>query len=1133
MPRKIDLLILHGIMAIVCLFGCAGTSGARNERADEANSLGVITEIENTKEEEVEVFPQLGHSDTINSVVFSPDGKLILSGSRDTLKLWDVATGREIKTFFGHTGWVHSLIFNSDGKQALSCSSDGTIKIWDIVTGREIKTFSARGNVYNITLSPDGKKLLSSGHSTILWDVSSGQEIMTFAEYRYYARFDPSGKKIISSSFNRIFKLWDIATGQEIMTFPGDTSGVWTLSFNPDGNQVLFGFKDGTIKLWDTTSRQEIATFYGHTGYINSLVFSPDGKHIISGSSDNTIKLWNVESGQEIRTFTGHTNQVLSVSLSLDSKQILSYSLDNTIRLWDIENGHEIRTFSGHTEEVKSATFSPTGKQILSHSDDGTIKLWDVESGHEIRTFSGHTSWVSSMAFSPDGRQVLFCSADSTIRQWDTSTGSRIKTFSGHRGWVQKVSYSLDGKQILSSSRDRTIKLWDAASGEEIRTFSGHTLGVNDVSFSPDDKLIISGCANGTIKLWETDTGREIKTFSGHINSIYSVCFSPDGKQVLSGSQDRTIKLWDVTSGEEIRTFSGHTFYVSSVSFSSDGKQFLSSSGDRTIKLWDVESGREIKTFLGHSAGVSKAHFSPDGRQVLSCSRDNTIKLWEIATGKEIKTYSGHLNDVSSVSFSPDGKSIYSSSADGTVRLWDLETDKEIVQFISFFGNDSQLISNARDISFVVEESIADISGEWVCITPDGYYTASPMGDRYLNVRVGNRVTGIDSFRDIFYNPDVVRARLAGEPDPTTKKTVTIQDVLSFFPSTIALETPSFTTTTGTTNLTINISDDNQPIETVKIFINGNLVGRDELMTASGAHGLQAERASLTVTGNQKNLSFNIPLVLDPGNNLIEVVSFNGYAESRRSTNVTWRTDTDHVPELPNLWILAVGVNRYNDTGINNLNYCANDAREIINSFKAQEGRCYTYVNTLLVADDEGLEPTMRNIQESLTFLDRAGPRDIILLFLAGHGMNGKDGMFQFLPRDAVRNPDGSFSNVITVGEISQVLETPGKRLILIDACHSGGIDNDRMIRQMMDTNAYVFASSKGNEFSLELAELRHGVFTYSIIDTMRNSALRTVGNLSVIGLSGNVSIDVPKRTNNRQNPVGYSLGFYDFIIGE
>ncbi|MCL2442845.1 MAG: caspase family protein, partial [Treponema sp.] len=114
--------------------------------------------------------------------------------------------------------------------------------------------------------------------------------------------------------------------------------------------------------------------------------------------------------------------------------------------------------------------------------------------------------------------------------------------------------------------------------------------------------------------------------------------------------------------------------------------------------------------------------------------------------------------------------------------------------------------------------------------------------------------------------------------------------------------------------------------------------------------------------------------------------------------------------------------------------------------------------------------------------------------------------------------------------EISDVLDSPGNRLIFIDACHSGSVDNDRMVRQFMDTNAYVFASCRGNELSHELSLYRHGVFTFSILQTLRG---RRSGILSVMDLSGDVSIDVPRRMMGRQNPVGYSRGFYDFIIGE
>ncbi|HOL24645.1 MAG TPA: peptidase C14, partial [Candidatus Hydrothermia bacterium] len=145
-----------------------------------------------------------------------------------------------------------------------------------------------------------------------------------------------------------------------------------------------------------------------------------------------------------------------------------------------------------------------------------------------------------------------------------------------------------------------------------------------------------------------------------------------------------------------------------------------------------------VRTFEGHENGITSVCFSPDGNYIASGSYDETIKLWEVSTGKLVRTFEGHENGITSVCFSPDGKYIASGSWDGTIRLWDVKSGKEVAQFICFSD------------------------GEWVAITPEGYYNASANGERYINARVGNKVYGVEKYRDIFYRPDLVKHALEG-----------------------------------------------------------------------------------------------------------------------------------------------------------------------------------------------------------------------------------------------------------------------------------------------------------------------------------------------------------------------------------
>jgi WD40 repeat protein len=246
-----------------------------------------------------------GHTEFVWSVAFSPDGRQIVSGSGDgTVKLWDTATGRNIRTFSHY--FVLSVAFSPDGRQIVSGSADNTVKLWDTATGRNIRTFS--------------------GHTEVVWSVA----------------FSPDGRQIISGSEDNTVKLWDAVTGRNIRTFSGHTETVSSVAFSPDGRQIISG-SDDDVKLWDVATGRLIRTF-SDKGSALSVAFSPDGRQIVSGSLlDDTVKLWDVDTGRNIRTFSD-LEAVMCLAFSPDGRQIVSGSGDTTIKLWDVNTGQLIRT---------------------------------------------------------------------------------------------------------------------------------------------------------------------------------------------------------------------------------------------------------------------------------------------------------------------------------------------------------------------------------------------------------------------------------------------------------------------------------------------------------------------------------------------------------------------------------------------------------------------------------------------------------------------------------------------------------------------------------------------------------------------------------------------------------------------
>jgi eukaryotic-like serine/threonine-protein kinase len=327
--------VLVGLVGIVGLAAAEAVTAIRSSRASQSSTP-------------TPTLPKIviyrGHSDEVNAVNWSPDGKLIASGSRDdTARVWNSSTGNTIYTYSSNHSSVFGVVWSPNGQQIASAGADDTVQVWNATNGQHVLTYP--------------------GHSNAVLALA----------------WSPNGKYIASGSLDNTVQVWDAITGNHIFTYKGHAAGVSAVTWSPDSSRIASASADKTVQIWDAATGMNRQIYGNHSAGVTTVEWSPDGQYIASGSIDKTVRVWDAPTVGKTFTFTysGHSGQVNTLAWSPDSKLIASGGDDHTVRVWNTAQTFSF-IYHGHSNWVRAVAWSPIDRRLASAGADRTVQVWRV-----------------------------------------------------------------------------------------------------------------------------------------------------------------------------------------------------------------------------------------------------------------------------------------------------------------------------------------------------------------------------------------------------------------------------------------------------------------------------------------------------------------------------------------------------------------------------------------------------------------------------------------------------------------------------------------------------------------------------------------------------------------------------------
>ena len=967
----------------------------------------------------------------------------------------------------------------------------------------------------------------------------------------------------------------------------------------------------------------ELTVQTGHSSAITDVKFSPFDDFIASASSDHKVIIWDFSTGKQYKVLLGHKDVVTCLSFHPDNEFLISASLDSTVKVWNYLTGELVKTIV-FKSGVESVSFSSTGDFFVAAGE--YLDVYNFENFTKSRVGLNSKVAFTCVELSSDNK-LLFIGGKNerysylvdiekreVIKRFNASAIAAdfdeyekaliVSTNSGiafSYNYVEQTKKSTTTDWMLTNINDvvcdsafiyladdyGNIRVIEKDKWFQSAVFKGKFYKIRSIAKSNDGRFLAAGSDAKTIVVWDLKTQRVVKSMKGLVNQINDLAFSKDGKSILVVYEDGSMRKSDLVTNQtitnkvalnselltKVATFS----IVKIISFEDNepvldvlfkqshlDKEGIFDKLDQYKVKWDfidnlidvekipkMESKYEsyitdlkYNTFqdnLYFQSEVPKSDVS-DSLNMQVSIEERELVFKHLNSGNEYVRFDAqHTDLLSCVEINEKFGFVASGGWDGMIRFWDINTS-ELMTVFGAFGD-----------------------GQFVYVNPEGYYFSSKNALSYIGFSLDNQVFSYDQF-DLKYNrPDIVIQNLPYFDDfyeeAYLKAYQKRLDKLGLAEEEVSLnhQIPELEI----------LNDLNQHLSNEQLII--------KLKCTEGVHEL--DRLNLFVNGvpefgiegkklTGKSFSEDISIKLNSGNNLIQIYVTNSANVS--SLKQSFKVQGPNKSKKSKLYLLSIGVSKYEQSNYN-LSYAAKDAKDIGTLFPIFTKH---QVEKKTVLIDSAV--TKESIQKLTTFMAEAGEDDIVVLFVAGHGVLDDNLDYFFAPHDMdFQDPK---KNGIPFSMFDEILENTKcrKKIMFLDACHSGEIDKDEVVKTFvsedeenktdltfrrvgktiknlddintfelqkalfadmrLNNGATVISSSGGSEYAIEGDQWKNGVFTYVLLSGLytkeadRNKDKR----VTISELQAYIQNGVNERTSGMQTPTSRVENLnYDFVIAK